>query len=187
MNKKMILLLTSTFVIVTGCMQDNSSDLIHDIKQNEQEGTLGAQRFSNNTDQNRVLHRADTELLAYAKEAAFYLEETINHFEVIAPILQQKTLNNDSKTSVLSTIHSIKNNSERFHDLRIPHEFEGFHQIHLSFITELTNLERVIDDMREPIDSRQAENARVHYENIMMAHKLMEREYMSLAEEYGFY
>ncbi|MDV2884419.1 MULTISPECIES: hypothetical protein [Alkalihalophilus] len=187
MKKQMFLILAGMSILFAGCMQDNSADLMEDIKQSQTEGTFGAQRFSNNTDQNHAIRRADTELLTYAKEAGVYLEQTINQLEDLAPTFQEDSFQADSLHSVLSTIHSIKQNSERFHNIRIPHEFEGFHQIHIGFITELTDLERVIDDMREPVDPRQALNARVHYENIMISHKSMEREFMSLSEDYGFH
>ncbi|WP_100372785.1 hypothetical protein [Bacillus sp. FJAT-45037] len=187
MKKAYTILLAAVIILLTGCMQDNSAKLIDDVVQNEKEGYYGAQRFPNNTEQNRLKHRADSELIAYAKEAGNFLEHSIEHLESIAPIMQQQTLSSSDISTVTSTIETLKNQSVIFENVRRPHEFQAFHEGHLTLIHEYNAIERVLFDMKTPVHPLQAENARVHYENAMMSHKLMEREFMSLSEKHGFY
>ncbi|GAE28551.1 hypothetical protein JCM9140_4796 [Halalkalibacter wakoensis JCM 9140] len=87
----------------------------------------------------------------------------------------------------LSKINEIRDKSDQFINTQRPAEFDALHHVHISTLMEIDALDRILTDMKEPIHPLQVTNARVYYENAVLSHKLMEREYLSVTEDLGIH
>lgn len=179
--------LAAILVITTACGADSEAEIVHDVETQQSHPSKGFQLQANNTDLNKQRVLTDSQLSSYADEAGYYISQTITSLEQLAPYFEREKLTSAEIEEALSVLWNIREQSQAFIDLERPEAFDGFHNVHLSTLVEIDALERVFSDMRPPIHPLQLNNARVYYENAVMSHKLMEREYLSLSEEFGFH
>ncbi len=172
--------------MLSACGADSEAEIVMDA-QIEQQSTKPYHGVASNTDQNDVDIHLQSAVVVYADNAGYYLRQTINHLESIAPLFEDDTLGEHEVKAIQRVIIYIKEKSVDFMAQERPMEFDGFHNINLSLLTEIDALERVLDNMETPISPLQIQNARVYYENSVISHQQLEMEYQSLAEELGFY
>ncbi|WP_227936277.1 DUF6376 family protein [Alkalihalobacillus deserti] len=187
MNKKNLFLLVGASILLTSCGADSEADIANDVEAQQ----LNTERLGleppNIKGQNQERLPQDERQTKYANEAGFYLAETASLLENMTTLFQQNQANQESLNATISTLDQIRRKSEEFIKLERPEPFDGFHNVHLSTLVELDALRRILEDMKEPIHPLQVTNARVYYENSVMSHKLMEREFLSVTEELGIY
>ncbi|MFC0559976.1 hypothetical protein [Halalkalibacter alkalisediminis] len=187
MNKKCLFLFVGASILLTSCGVDSEADIANDVEaQQFNQERLGPQPPSIRG-QNRERMAQDERHTAYAHAAGFYLAETATLLEDMTVLFEQNQVNQENLSATQDKLDEIRQKSEQFINLDRPATFDGFHHVHLATLVELDALRRILDDMQEPIHPLQVTNARVYYENAVMSHKLMEREFMSVTEELGIY
>jgi hypothetical protein len=180
--------LLGTSFLLASCGADSEAEIVHDIEAQQTETEYHYYpKSASIRDQNKENEPRYTTLESYGDEAGHYISETATILENMAPLFEQASLNTTDVQSILTQLEQLKEKSSAFIDLNRPEPFDGLHNVHLSTLIEIDALERVLIDMKEPIHPLQVTNARVYFENAVMSHKLMEREYLSITEELGIH
>jgi hypothetical protein len=188
LNKKRFLIYLGIGLLLTGCGTDSEADIVNDVEaQQFNAERLGAPEPPSIRDQNRERLVQDEWHTTYSSEAGFYLSETATLLEDLSNLFEENNVRLNDVNVTLSTLDEIRSRSESFIELDRPEAFDGFHHVHLSTLVEIDALRRILSDMKEPIHPMQLTNARVYYENAVMSHKQMEREYFSITEELGIH
>ncbi|WP_088102126.1 hypothetical protein [Halalkalibacter urbisdiaboli] len=181
-----VILVITLATSIAGCRADSETDIARDAEA-QQQSSKNYYGVASNTDQNDAKNDLPSAVQVYAENAGYYLRNTINQLESLAPYLENNTLTDEERKELYEVISNVKSKSEQFLEQERPLEFDAFHDILISMLTEIDAFERILSDMRTPIHPLQVENARVYYENAILTHKQLEMEYQSLAEELGFY
>lgn len=186
-NIRLSIWLAVLLVMITACGADSEADIVEDVEAQQSDTSTGMKILTNDTDQNKRRVQKSEHLENYADEAGYYLNQSATLLTQLSPYFDRAELSTSDLNDVLSILTKIRDERDAFINLERPRAFEGFHNVHLSTLMEIDALERIFRDMRSPTHPLQIDNARVHYENAIMSHKLMEREYLTLMEEYGLY
>ncbi len=174
--------------MLASCGADSEAEIVNDIEAQQTETEYHYYpKAASIRDQNKESVPKYTALESYGDEAGHYISETATILEKMAPLFEQSTVHTTDVQAVLTQVEELREKSSMFIDLNRPELFDGLHHVHLSTLIEVDALERVLLDMKEPIHPLQVTNARVYYENAVMSHKLMEREYLSITEELGIH
>ncbi|MFC0470203.1 hypothetical protein ACFFHM_06600 [Halalkalibacter kiskunsagensis] len=188
MKKQKLLFIFGTSLILASCGADSEADIVNDIEAQQSEPEFHYYpKPASIRDQNKEKIPENTALESYGDEAGHYISETTTLLETMASLFEQRTVHTTDVQTVLTQLEELREKSSSFIDLDRPQPFDGLHHVHLSTLIEIDALERVLLDMKEPIHPLQVTNARVYYENAVMSHKLMEREYLSITEELGIH
>ncbi len=173
--------------MLTGCGADSEANIANDVEAQQFNTIRQIPEPPSNHSQNRERMVQSEQQEIYASEAGHYLSETATLLENVNDIFEQNQVTSTEINEALSILERIRNESETFVELSRPGVFDGFHHVHLSTLVEIDALRRILEDMKEPVHHLQLTNARVYYENAVMSHKLMEREYLSVTEDLGIY
>ncbi|WP_332630247.1 hypothetical protein [Halalkalibacter flavus] len=189
MKKKHVLILFGTSLILASCGADSEADIVGDV-----EAQQFRAHYQNDVpappsirDQNKQRVPRYTALQSYAEEAGHYISDTATLLEEIAPFFDQPNVQSADVDTTLSKIKNIRDKSSEFIDLNRPEPFDSMHHVHISTLMELDALERILKDIKDPVHHLQVTNARVYYENAILSHKLMEREFLSVTEDFGIH
>ncbi|KYG25535.1 hypothetical protein [Alkalihalobacillus trypoxylicola] len=184
--KKMMFVLGIGIVLLAACQMDSETQIIEDSHHNE--GALGFQGVPGDKDKHRQLKLSDHELSFYADKTAQYLSNSITRLEQQADFFNQNDVNiSHTIEEFIEALADIREETVEIINLDRPKPFNRFHEGHLNFVVELDALDRVLSDMRYPIDDSQYDDARMHYENAIISHKMLEREWLQIAEDYGIF
>ncbi|KHF37955.1 hypothetical protein LQ50_24290 [Halalkalibacter okhensis] len=189
MKKQHVSILFGTCLILASCQADSEAEIVDDIEAQQfkanQQNVVPAPPSIRDQNKQRILR--NTALQSYADEAGHYISETATMLESIAPFFDRANVRVADVDHTLSKIQNIRDNSSNFIDLNRPEPFDNMHHVHVSTLMELDALERILKDMKDPVHQLQITNARVYYENAILSHKLMEREYLSVTEDFGIH
>ncbi len=163
---------------------DSESQIIEDSQKDTK--PFGFQGVASDKDKHRKEGLATQELHLYADATGQYLSNVIEDLEKHKGFFENQQ---DMRAAdlFLDSLADIRTETVEIINLDRPKAFNSFHEIHLSMLVELDILDRVLEDLRDPFDTKQIESARVHYENSIIAFKNLEREWFSVSEEYGIY
>ncbi len=186
---KIYIIIWIGFVLLftAACGTDSEAEIIDDVTKQQTDTSNDIRLQSNNTDQNKQRNLLDAQLASYADEAGYYISHTATLLEHLAPYFEQENLSKADLNDVLQTLSNIRKASQSFVHLDRPVSFDGFHNVLLSTLVEVDALQRIFSDMREPPHPLQIQNARVYFEKATMSHKLMEKEFLTLTEEFGLH
>ncbi|WP_413380647.1 hypothetical protein [Alkalihalobacillus sp. 1P02AB] len=185
MKKSFTFLLIAFLLPLAACQVDSESQIIEDSQKNER--PLGFQGVASDKDQNRRKGLADEQMMIYADKSGQYLSNVISYLENHAFFFENPNNETEALQSFQQALAEIRSQTVELINTERPKTFNGFHEIHLSLLVELDVLDRILMDMRAPIDEKQYHSARVHYENAIISYKSLEREWFSITEEYGIY
>lgn len=175
------------FIPLSACGQtDSEENIVQDVEVQQFDEDYGFQQRANNADQNEN-QMTNPELTFYANQAGSYISETATLLEKTVRLFEVGAPTATDIDEALATIQELKRQSQSFLTFQPPEAFEGFHHVHVATLVEIDALEKVLMEITEPIHPIVVTNARVHYENAVVSHKLMEREYLSITEEYGLH
>ncbi|MDT8859923.1 hypothetical protein N0O92_06735 [Alkalihalobacillus sp. MEB130] len=188
MKKRQVLFVIGTSLVLASCGADSEEEIVHDVE---------AQQFRSDyhdtpappsiRDQNKQRVPRYTAMQSYADEAGHYISETAVLLEDLATFFDQGTVETSDVDETMDKIELLRNKGEEFINTSRPEPFDALHHVHVSTLMEIDALERILSDMKEPIHPLQVTNARVYYENAVLSHKLMEREYLAVTEDYGIH
>lgn len=187
MNKKSLILFLGASILLTSCGTDSEADIANDVEAQQYNVERLGPKPPNIRGQNQERLQQDERYTVYANAAGSYLAETAELLEDMNSIFNQDPLQQEDLNATQSIVDQFRTKSEDFINLERPTPFDGFHHVHLATLMEIDAFRRILEDMQEPIHPLQVTNARVYYENAVMSHKLMEREFLSVTEELGVY
>ncbi|MCM3713506.1 hypothetical protein M3202_05380 [Alkalihalobacillus oceani] len=175
------------FLLLFGCAMNPQDDLMKNLDAEQHKRADSLALHSNNTDQNKVRGLQTNDLQSFASEVGYYLSQSGELLQQISPYFDTPNLGEGELDHIYAALTAFEAQSEQLQTLSPPPEFNGFFQVQMSTLIEARALADLITAVAETGDMSQLANGRIYYENVVMAHKLMEREYLNVSEEHGLY
>ncbi|MCM3761315.1 hypothetical protein M3212_11025 [Alkalihalobacillus oceani] len=175
------------FFLLSGCGMNPQADLVKNLEAEQNKPADNLALHSNNTDQNKVRGLQTNELQSFASEVGYYLAQSGELLREISPYFDSPNLAPGELQHIEAALTAFETQSEQLQALTPPPEFNGFFQVQMSTLIEARALSDLITAVADSGDMSQLANGRIYYENVVMSHKLMEREYLNVSEEHGLY
>ncbi len=176
--------------MITGCtISDSEEDIVNDLTiQQSDDNTKEDQ--PNNMEQNTFLNPnvRTMDLQEYADYAGTYIYSVYQYLENVDELFNDEgTMNEEKVKGAIESLQRLLEEHEHYNQIEEPEPFNGLSDVHSVAIYEIELLLEELNKMKKGQSNYSLEHARRHYENAVLSHNLMEREFLSLSEEYGLY
>ncbi|MFA9455450.1 hypothetical protein ACERJO_01645 [Halalkalibacter sp. AB-rgal2] len=188
--QRFFLVLIVPLLIISGCaISDSEEDIVNDLTiQQSDENTKEDQ--PNNMEQNTFLNPnvRTMDLQGYADYTGTYIYSVYQYLETVDELFNDERVINDSIVNdATESLKRLLEEHEHYRQIEEPQPFNGLSDVHSVAIYEIELLLEELNKMKKGQLDNSLEHARRHYENAILSHNLMEREFLSLSEEYGLY
>lgn len=171
--------------------QDSEKDIVKDVTEHQTQN-MTKEDQPNNMEQNYYIQSQEngaTPLNEYADVTGTYIYAMYDQLMQIEPLFRMNDEVSDlGLERARQATKNILNEYENYSKMNTPDVFEGFQDVHSVTIYEIELLHKALNEMNpQSQDTNSLDTARRHYENAIMSHQLMEREFLSLSDELGLY
>lgn len=182
---KLWIVLMVALCLLFGCGQKNVKDLAVQI--DEENKTAEKNRYiplPSNKEQNRKNSNHAPEVVDYAEQYGYYLNEIYLHFNEMKDLFYQDDITSNNIQKAKQHVAEIESIMNTINKQTTPKEFAGLKAIHAPFINDLSSLEASLNDL-DPNNEIDLQRARLYFENAVTSHKIMQLEYRVTTSELG--
>ncbi|WP_078553378.1 hypothetical protein [Bacillus alkalicellulosilyticus] len=179
-----VFIIASSLSLLAGC-GDRGSDIVKGIE-NQPEGHqgLGIVEPPSIKEQNRERNSVSAETVSFADHFGYYLFSFYANLNEMRPFFLGDSPKAAELQHAIEHFADIQDESIQILDLPVPDEFHLLHQAHVATLIELEMLQQSLERY-DSSDPEAFQKSRIYFENVVINHKQMEREFNSVTEELG--
>ncbi|UOE92228.1 hypothetical protein [Alkalihalobacillus sp. LMS39] len=182
---QLLFALVVTFMFLSGCGQDQGSDIVRSMEDEQQQGDpLDFVERPSIKEQNRERQPVDGETVSYADQFGYFLTTFYGHITNMKPYFYEDQGDEQLLQNVKNELQAIKKKSDVIYQMPVPEVFQGLHLNHETTRIELNLFQEKMEQQDLPAGD-EFEQHRLYYENVVINLKQMEREYNRVIEEVG--
>lgn len=159
-------------------------------------GQYGVQQLTNddnrfiplpsNKDQNHEKKAPSTEVVSYAKQYENFLVDLFLQYDDIKTFFYENKMSEKEKQQAIRRVDNMIELVEKMDKERAPKPFQDLKAFHNTLLIELKMLHEALRNFT-PNDKKNAQLARLYFENIVSYHKSMQLEYRITTSELGIF